>query len=213
VRRRTSLAACHRCPLAARQRPAPAARLRAFLAAALVLATAGGVALARDYFPAGPGFTWTYSSGETQIMSGPRDFGGTSVMVLTHYLGGVPVSEDYLTYSEESGVHTLGTASGGQVVRFDPPLLVYAPSPLEIGDSWQSTTQLGDVSLTLTAEVLGLRGVQTPAGRFNALQIRQRTLTSSGAATVLDIYFVPGVGIVRFVTQDGTTIDLIDLVL
>jgi hypothetical protein len=26
----------------------------------------------------------------------------------------------------------------------------------------------------------------------------------------MDLFFVPSVGIVRFVTQDGTTIDLID---
>jgi hypothetical protein len=58
--------------------------------------------------------------------------------------------------------------------------------------------------------VVGLRGVQTPAGRFNALQIRQRTLTSTGGQTLLDLFLVPGVGIVRFVTEDGTVIDLIE---
>jgi hypothetical protein len=186
--------------------------LRALVLAAALFALALGGAGARDYYPVGDGFSWTYSSGETQVMAGPRDFDGSSIMVLTHYLSGIPVSEDFLLYDAQ-GVLTLGTASGGQVVRFVPPLIVYGPSPLEVGDSWQSTTQLGDVSITLAAEVLGLRGVQTPAGRFNALQIRQRTLTSSGASTVLDIYFVPGVGIVRFVTQDGTVIDLIELTL
>lgn len=182
---------------------------RHVLLLAILLTLAFGGTLARDYYPVGNGFTWTYSSGETQVMTGPRDFEGASVMILTHYLDGIPVSEDYLLYGD--GVQTLGTASGGQVVRFDPPLIVYLGAPLEVGDAWQSTTQLGDVSITLAAEVLGLRGVQTAAGRFNALQIRQRTLTSSGASTVLDIYFVPAVGIVRFVTQDGTIIDLIDL--
>ncbi len=178
--------------------------------ALLLLTSVATLAQARDYYPSGDGFSWTYSSGETQVMSGPRDFGGTTVMVLTHYLNGLPVSEDYLVYDAD-GVRTLGTASGGKLVRFDPPLIVYAAEALAVGDSWQSTTQLGDISITLAAEVLGLRGVQTPAGRFNALQIRQRTLTSSGAATTIDIFFVPGVGIVRFVTQDGTIIELIEL--
>ena len=50
----------------------------------------------------------------------------------------------------------------------------------------------------------------TPAGRFNALLIRQTSLTSTGGQTVLDLYFVPGIGVVRFVTQDGTIIDLIE---
>ena len=53
-------------------------------------------------------------------------------------------------------------------------------------------------------------GVATPAGRFNALLIQQTSLTSTGGQTVLELYFVPGVGVVRFVTQDGTIIDLIE---
>src|SRR5690606_21886985 len=73
-----------------------------------------------------------------------------------------------------------------------------------------STTNLPGFSLTLDSEVLGMRGVATPAGRFNALLIRQTSLTSSGGQSVLELYFVPGVGLVRFVTQDGTVIDLIE---
>jgi hypothetical protein len=187
-------------------------RTAAIAGAFLLASSFGGSALARDYFPADNGMSWTYSSGETQVLSGPRDLNGLRVMVLTHYLQGIPVSEDYLVFDGTS-VLTVGTASGGTVVRFVPPLVVYSGSPLQVGDQWQSTTDLGDFSITLASEVLGMRGVQTTAGRFNALQIRQRTLTSTGASTVLDIYFVPGVGIVRFVTQDGTVVDLIEYVL
>ncbi len=161
-----------------------------------------------NYYPASDGLSWTYSSGETQQLSGPREQAGRSVMVLTHYFEGVPVSEDYLLYGE--GVHSIGTAAAGTVMAYDPPLTVYAPGPLQPGSSWKSTTQLPDFSITLSSEVLGMRGVKTPVGRFNALQIRQHTLTSNGAQTMMDIYFVPGIGVVRFVTQDGTTIDLID---
>jgi len=169
----------------------------------------GMVAAQAAYYPHGEGQSWTYDSGVTQSMSGPHDLDGVAVMVLTHYLDGVPVSEDYLAYGPE-GVRTFGSASGGQVLRYDPPLLIYPPAPLEVGASWRSTTDLGSFSITLDAEVLGLRGIQTPAGRFNALQVRQRTLTSTGASTLLDLFFVPGVGVVRFVTQDGTLVDLIE---
>lgn len=166
------------------------------------------VVAAQDYYPAGAGLSWTYSSGETQTLSGPRDFEGNEVMILTHYYQGVPISEDYLLYGE--GVLSLGTAASGQTTSYRPPLQVYAPGPLQVGQSWQSTTRIGGLDITLSAEVLGIRGVSTSAGRFNALQIRQVTVTSSGAQTVLDLYFVPSVGVVRFVTQDGTTIDLIE---
>lgn len=186
-------------------------RRRDRLAGLLALLGLLGAAWANGYFPAADGLSWTYSSGETQVMTGPRDLSGTPVMVLTHYLGGVPVSEDYLVYAPD-GVWSVGTASGGAIVRYDPPLLVYGPAPLEPGSSWTSTTDVAGVSVTITSEVVGLRGVQTPAGRFNALQVRQRTVTSTGGQTNLDLYVVPSVGVVRFVTSDGTTIDLIERV-
>ena len=182
---------------------------RLLLGALLALALAWQVAAAQDYYPAGPGYSWTYSSGETQTLSGPRDMNGVNVWVLVHYFEGVPISEDYLEYSD-AGVISHGTAAGGQLFPYQPPLQVYPPEPLAPGHKWTSTTNLPGFSLTLDSEVLGLRGVATPAGRFNALLIRQTSLTSTGGQTVLDLYFVPGVGVVRFVTQDGTIIDLID---
>jgi hypothetical protein len=182
---------------------------RALIWTLIVTLALAGSALANGYYPVADGLSWTYDNGATQVMSGPRLLGGAEVMVLTHYIDGVPVSEDYLVFGPD-GVRTVGTAAAGQVMRYDPPLLVYAPAPLQPGSTWTSTTRISGIDVTLSSEVVGLRGVQTLAGRFNALQIRQRTLTSTGGQTLLDLFLVPGVGIVRFVTQDGTVIDLID---
>lgn len=178
-----------------------------FLLAVLLLA---GTAWAQeeDYYPSSDGLSWTYSSGETQTLSGPREFEGVEVMVLTHYFDGSPVSEDYLLFDE--GVQSLGSATGGQIVSYIPPLQVYAPGPLSVGQRWESSTRVSGFEIVLSAEVVAVRGVNTPAGRFNALQIRQVTTTTSGAQTMLDLYFVPSVGVVRFVTEDDTVIDLID---
>ena len=195
-----SAAACHE----ATRFPVIVTRL-----AVTVLLALAATGVAQDYYPSEPGMSWTYSSGETQSMSGPRELDGRQLMVLTHYFEGMPVSEDYLEYTAE-GVFSHGSAAGGQVYQYQPALVVYPAPPLEPGMSWTGTTSLAGFDLTLSAEVLGLRGVATPAGRFNALQIRQTTLTSNGGQTVLDIYFVPTVGIVRFQTQDGTVIDLIE---
>lgn len=178
------------------------------LAFALVLMLAA-VGQAQAYYPSESGMSWTYSSGETQQLSGPRELGGRQVMVLTHYFEGVPISEDYMEYTPQ-GVLSYGSAAGGEVFTYQPPLVVYPQEPLAAGMTWTSTTSLSGFNLTLSSEVMGLRGVATPAGRFNALLIRQTTLTSNGGQTILDIYFVPTVGIVRFETQDGTVIDLIE---
>ena len=162
-----------------------------------------------SYFPNRDGLSWTYTNGETQTLTGPRLVNGQSVMVLAHALDGVPVSEDYLLYSE-TGVLSLGTAAGGQTLVYTPPLVIYQGERLEVGDSWASTSRVGDLEITFQAEVIGVRGVQNAAGRFNALQIRQTTVTSTGAQTTLDLFFVPTVGVVRTVTQDGTVVDLLE---
>jgi hypothetical protein len=185
------------------------ARPLATLAAALMLVLAGVASAQDDYYPSRSGVSWTYSNGETQTLSGPREVLGGRYMILTHYFGGVPVSEEILAF--QGGVTSFGTAAGGAIMPYAPPLTVYPPAPLAVGDAWQSTTSVGGVEITLASEVIGLQGVRTPAGRFNALHLRQTTLTSSGGRTVLDLFFVPTVGVVRFVTQDGTQIDLIEL--
>lgn len=187
----------------------PARRGSRALLAGLIIALLSASAAAQGYYPAGAGLSWTYSSGETQAISGPRGFQGHEVWVLTHYLEGVPISEDYLEYGE-GGVISHGSAAGGEVFVYSPPLLVYPPAPLEAGMTWTSTTALPGFNLTLDSSVVGVRGVATSVGRFNALLIRQTSLTSNGGQTVLDLYLVPGVGVVRFETQDGTIIDLID---
>ncbi|MEX2501765.1 MAG: hypothetical protein WD336_05265 [Trueperaceae bacterium] len=182
-----------------------------FLVAAWLIAGLGATAWAQDgYFPSAPGTTWTYDNGETQTLSGPRDVDGVRMMTLTHYMDGTPISEELLVYGGD-GVISHGTAAGGAVMRYAPPLRVYPPPPLEPGDQWRSSTRVNGIDVTLANEVVGTQGVQTAAGRFNALLIRQTTLTSSGARTQLDLFFVPTVGVVRFVTQDGTQIDLIDM--
>lgn len=179
------------------------------LLATLSLALATLAAAQNDYYPSHPGASWTYSNGETQMLSGPREVLDGSYMILTHYFGGVPVSEEILAF--QGGVASFGTAAGGRIMPYRPPLTVYPPAPLSVGDAWQSTTTVGGVDITLASEVIGLQGVRTPAGRFNALHLRQTTLTSSGGRTVLDLFFVPTIGVVRFITQDGTQIDLIEL--
>lgn len=183
--------------------------LRVWQVALALLALWSSHALAQSYYPNQSGMSWTYSSGETQQLAGPREMSGRQVMVLTHYFEGVPISEDYMEYTAR-GVISYGSAAGGQVYVYEPALVVYPQEPLTEGMTWTGTTTLGGFNLTLSSEVIGLRGVATQAGRFNALLIRQTTLTSNGGQTILDIYFVPAVGIVRFVTQDGSTIDLIE---
>lgn len=190
--------------------PARIVRTVRILASVVVVLAASGAWAQDAYYPQAPGTSWTYDSGETQTLSGPREVDGVALTVLTHYMHGAPVSEELLEHGPD-GVRSHGTAAGGEVMRYVPPLQVWPPAPLEAGTSWRSTTTVNGIDVTLDSQVLGTQGVRTPAGRFNALHVRQTTLTSSGGRTELDLFFVPTVGVVRFVTQDGTRIDLIEL--
>src|SRR5690606_26570578 len=131
----------------ARRRAEPGGDMtsRAVLAAARALTACAalllGVAWAQGYYPNEPGMSWTYSSGETQTLSGPREVEGRQLLVLTHYFEGVPISEDYLEYTDQ-GVFSHGSAAGGQVFQYRPALVVYPPSPLEAGMTWTGTTAL-----------------------------------------------------------------------
>ncbi len=195
-----------------RREPNPLWRARLFSVLVTLLASLplGFAQAPSGYYPATPGLAWTYDNGETQSLSGPIETETGPRMRLTHAFDGVPVSEEILSFEPDGSVLHHGTAAGGTVMPYDPPLLVYPAPPLQPGDGWQSSTRAGGVDVTLATEVLGLLGVATPAGRFNALHLRQTTLTSTGGRTMLDLFYVPTVGIVRFVTQDGTTIDLIE---
>lgn len=181
-----------------------------FLLATITLLALLATGLAQEsYYPVRDGLSWTYSNGETQTFSGVAALDGQSAYKLLHLLEGAPISEDYLVY-DASGVRTIGTSAGGQTLAYTPYLTVYPPAPIQVGQSWTSTARVADFDISLSSEVVAVRGVETPAGRYNALQIRQQTVTSTGGQTIIDMYFVPSIGVVRWVMPDGTTVDLID---
>jgi len=162
------------------------------------------------YFPNATDLSWTYSNGEEQRMSGPYQLDDKAVMVLTHYMNGKIASEEYLVYTD-NGVFNLGTAKeGGELLRYEPPMVVYEGSSLTVGQAWQSKSVINDIEITFSSEVIGVQGIKTESGRYNALVIRQQTFTDTGGQTTLDVYFVPSVGIVRFSSSDGDVTDLVE---
>jgi len=181
-------------------------RLLALLAPLSLLA----LAQSGDYYPLKTGLRWTYSNGEVQEVSATRTINGRSVAVLTHSTGGKVTQEDYLAQARE-GLLLHGSQAGDKLTWYEQPLLVYPAAPLYPGARWSTTTRAGDgSSVSLAARVLGSEGVVTPAGRFNAFVVRTTVVTSSGGSSLTDSYFVAAVGTVRFVTQDGSTVDLVE---
>src|SRR5690606_29387178 len=72
---------------------------RRAVALAITILLQGSFVLAHADYPSRPDKSWTYSSGESEQLSGPRDLAGRQVMVLTHYYDGILISEDYMEYT------------------------------------------------------------------------------------------------------------------
>jgi len=162
------------------------------------------------YYPQTIGWSWTYSDGTARKITGARELTGRATLVMTHFFKGAPVTEDYLDFSQ--GVKLVGTAVGGRITTYNPPLLLLPPGPLAVGMRWSTTSTSSDgATLVLSASVTGVQGVRTPAGAFNALVIRQSVITSTGGASVVTLFFVPSVGTVRYLTAEGGSIDLIEM--
>lgn len=186
------------------------------------------LAMARDYFPHNDGMRWTYDNGEIQELSGPyrladiaADFGRSvetafadyEVMKLSKYLGDILVSEDFLIYEEAAVYSVASNFLGSSQYWYNPPMLLYQGNRWHIEDSWESVSNILDdrLQITLTSHIVATQAVETPVGRFNAWVIRQDSFNNKGVQNVLELYFVPTIGIVRFQTMDGSAVNLLNI--
>ena len=161
-----------------------------------------------DYYPTKPGLKWVYSNGETQQYTKTTNIFGINAVILAHIFNGATVQEDYIQVTS-LGVNLLGTKRNGNVTRYIPPLAVYPAAPLAVGARWSSSSKVGTSVVAISSAILSSEGISVKGGRFNAFVIRQSVSTSSGGRGISDLYFVPGVGTVRYVTADGTAVDLV----
>jgi hypothetical protein len=182
-------------------------RLPAFTLVVLLLTSAQ--AASDPYFPNATGTQWRYSNGETQQAGRPRTVQGVVVVPLSHSVGGRLVSEDYLEYTA-AGVYLRGVQAGGKLNWYTPPLQVYPASPLSPGQVWTSVTTAG---LRLSGRVVGTQALRTQSGNYNALVVRNEVASGNAAgvqnSSTQYAYFVPGLGVVRYQTADGSTVDLL----
>ncbi|EYB66642.1 hypothetical protein DEIPH_ctg079orf0023 [Deinococcus phoenicis] len=180
--------------------------MRALLPAALLLlaAPAGLTAPVPGFYPLIPGTTWTYTSGETQVVGTPTTVRGIRVTPVSHQYGGKTYTQDLLEARADGSIWLRGVNAGGRLTWYATPLNVYPPGPLHPGQHWQS----GSGALKSSGSVTGTAPLRVPAGTFNALVIRT-DLSVGGQQSTQITYFVPGLGVVRYQTADGSQIDLL----
>jgi len=165
-----------------------------------------GLAAATDYYPHAVGMVWRYTSGEVQTITGIRTLGGVEVFELEHRYPGGGRMVEAMSYAD--GVRLLAVRTGGRLLVYDPPLLLFPPPPLKKGQSWAQETRLNGQRLNVRYQVLGVEGVRVPLGAYNAFKIRSLMVGPSGSENEVILYFVPGLGVVRYATPEGGVIDL-----
>jgi hypothetical protein len=198
-----------------------------------------GQAQNEPYYPTEAGSSWFFDSGERIVLQTATETtfntfirDGTispeHVRVQLRRVGDAISSREILSFGD-AGVFSHGNSAGALQLVYNPPLLVYPPAPLEVGQQWQSVTDIQALTLSgqvanqaftrvsITSTVLGIQGVETGVGRFNSLLIEQVTqldvTNADGEAepveTVRLEYFVPALGVVAFV-EDGREVVLED---
>jgi hypothetical protein len=162
-----------------------------------------------NYYPTRVGMRWVYSNGEILEYSREDNFFGTRVLVLQHTVKDQLTGEDYIV-SNANGVSFLGNKVGQQTNRFTPPLVLYPKAPMRVGMKWQTTSDIGGgYKVTAATEIIGTAGVKVKPGRFNAFIIRNTFYQPDGSSTTSDIYFVPTIGTVKTVYDDGSSVELV----
>lgn len=178
----------------------------------LILITLFNLGSAKNgYFPNATDLSWTYSNGQELRMTGPYELDDYShpIMVIANYMNGQIISEDYMVY-DESGVFQLATLlADGELLQYNPPLTLFEGSTLSPGQTWESSTYVNNKEIRTRYEVVRHQGIKTELGRFNTFLIKEQTFTATGAHSELEIYFVPGIGIIRRSSSKGDVTDLV----
>ncbi|GGO22972.1 hypothetical protein [Deinococcus humi] len=157
-----------------------------------------------SYYPHTPGRHWTYSNGETQVVGPAVTHRGVRVVPISHQFGGKTFTQDLLEFRADGSVWLRGVHAGGRLGWYPAPLNVYPPAPLTPGQRWTSVSG----TLKSSSAVTGVAAIDTAGGKYNALSIRTET-SVGGQISVQTVYLVPGLGVVRYETADGSRIDLL----
>ncbi|GGL74396.1 hypothetical protein GCM10010840_10640 [Deinococcus aerolatus] len=182
-------------------------RLPALGAVLLLGNLAGAAAQGRaypEYYPHKSGTHWTYSNGETQVVGPAVTHRGVRVVPVSHQFGGKTFTQDLLEYRADGSVWLRGVNTGGRLGWYAAPLNIYPPAPLTPGQRWTSASG----NMTVSSAVTGVATIETSGRRYNALSIRTET-SAGGRVSVQTAYFVPGLGVVRFETADGSRVNLL----
>lgn len=131
-------------------------------------------------------------------IQGTRDLDGRNVLEFEMHRAGRITNTDLLSV-DEHGIQCWGRVDEtGGVEKLDPPLPIVA-APVEVGATWDFDGTTSDGKVHQHYKIMDWAEITVPVGTFRAFHIRGEQ-TAPGPMTI-DRWFVPGVGIVKDVTE------------
>jgi len=135
-------------------------------------------------------------------IQGQREVDGRALLEFEMHRAGRITTTDLLTVDEHGVQCWARIDENGQLTKFDQPLPIVA-SPVTVGTTWDFDGESDGAKIHQHYEIVGQADVTIPAGTFHAFHIRAEQ-TEPGPMTI-DRWFMPGVGIVKDVTETKST--------
>lgn len=164
--------------------------------------------VASDYAPIRLGSSWDYQSPDGTVsvsrkVSAAGTWNGRDAFTLQQQVNAFPPTLDYLSIER------------GEISMWDAALgwTLWRRVPYITGNKWELAT--GNPNITQFQFVDGTEKVVVPAGTFDpCFKLRTKTLTYSGGVTTTTQAFAwaaPGVGDVRYASEDANGVLTVDL--
>jgi len=131
-------------------------------------------------------------------LEGIEDVDGKGLLKFEMHRAGSITNTDLVTVDEHGITCWARINLDGELIKFDPPQTMVA-APLRQGTTWNFDGQAGDLKVHQEYNVTGEEDIEVPAGEFHAFHIRGEQ--SSPSRMTIDRWFVPGLGIVKDVTE------------
>jgi hypothetical protein len=131
-------------------------------------------------------------------IEGTREVDGKKLLEFEMHRSGRITNTDLMTVDEHGLQCWARVDEGGEMTKLDPPQPIVA-LPVEVGATWDFDGESAGAKVHQHYEIIGQGDVTTLAGPFRAFHIRGEQ-NAPGRMTI-DRWFVPGVGIVKDVTE------------
>jgi len=131
-------------------------------------------------------------------IQGTRELDGKRLFEFEMHRAGQITNTDLLTVDEQGVQCWARVDDRGQLTKLDPPQPIVA-LPLAVGTTWDFDANVNGSKVHQHYQIVEHSDIDVPAGNFHAFHIRgEQTIPSS---MKIDRWFVPGVGIVKDVTE------------